>query len=98
MTNESETIKTPNDILEGRIWAKWGQTYYTLAEGLAATSFVSMTRPQIIEAMQEYSSIQNQELQRILAEERQIRKNNESVMLKQYNELKAKFESLNTKP
>lgn len=45
-----------NKILEDKIWARWGQTYYTLAEGLAATSFVSMTRPQIIEAMQEFGN------------------------------------------
>lgn len=49
-----DTMKTANEILEEKIWAKWGQTLYGLSDGISGNTLVQMIRPQILEAMESY--------------------------------------------
>ena len=37
-----------DEILEQKIWAKWGQTLYTLSDGLNGNTLIQMIRPQIL--------------------------------------------------
>jgi len=48
-------MKTANEILEEKIWAKWGQTLYTLSDGVNSNTLIAWIRPQILEAMEEYA-------------------------------------------